>query len=185
MTLQIDIRITADEYYQLPEYEQHNLIQLIDGEVVIGVAAIPKHQFTVGEALFLFLQFAKQHGGKAYTSPIEVYLDKHNLYEPDVVYLAPNSRCIVEEKRLTGAPDLVVEVLSPSTAKYDRDKKFKAYEAHGVREYWIADPANAYLEVWQLKDSTFNKLGTFVAGDTFESLVLNGQTIVVKDMFEE
>jgi Uma2 family endonuclease len=184
MTLQIDTRLTADEYYQLPEYEQHNLIQLIDGEVVIGRAETPLHQLILGAILFRLKQLEKQYAGQVYHIPIEVYLDKHNVYEPDVVYLAPNSRCIVEEKRLTGAPDLVVEVLSPSTAKYDRAKKFKAYEAHGVREYWIADPANAYLEVWQLKDGAFDKLGIFVAGDTFESIVLNGQTIAVKEMFE-
>jgi Uma2 family endonuclease len=79
-------------------------------------------------------------------------MDEHNVYEPGVVYLVPHSRCIEEEKRLTGAPDLVVEVLSPGTAKHDHEKKFNAYQAHGMGEYWVADPANAYLEVWQLRD---------------------------------
>ncbi|MFN8373282.1 MAG: Uma2 family endonuclease [Anaerolineae bacterium] len=184
MTLEVTTRITAETYYQLPEYEHYNLIQLIDGEVVIGMAAIPKHQTVVGNAHVMLWLSAKQHGGKAFTSPIEVYLDQYNVYEPDVVYLAQNSRCVVEEKRLTGAPDLVVEVLSPSTAKVDRDKKFNAYQAHGVREYWIADPANAYLEVWVLRDALFVKSGTFVAGDTFECAVLNGQVIQVGAIFE-
>jgi Uma2 family endonuclease len=184
MTLEVKTRITAEEYYQLPEYAEHNLIQLIDGEVIISMAPIPFHQTVVGNTHVVFWLFAKQHGGRTYTSPIEVYLDQYNIYEPDVVYISPESRCVVEEKRLSGAPDLVVEVLSPSSVKHNREKKFNAYQAHGVQEYWIADPVNISLEVWILRDSLFVKVGTFVPGDTFESKVLKGQTIIVKDIFE-
>ena len=63
------------------------------------------------------MTIARKLGGKALTSPIEVYLDENNVFEPDVIYLKPDSQCTVGEKRLTGAPELVVEVLSPSTAK--------------------------------------------------------------------
>lgn len=183
MAVQTPARITAAEYYQLPEYAQHDLIQLIDGEVVIGVAPIPKHQDVVGDSFLLLKLFSKQHGGKAYVAPIEVYLDALNIYEPDLVYLAPNSRCVIEEKRLVGAPELVVEVLSAGTAKQDREKKFRAYQRHGVREYWIADPANIFFEVWVLRDDAFEKLGLFEPGDTFTSTVLGGESISVSALF--
>ena len=127
-------RINASDYYQLPEYEQHDLIQLIDGEFVIGMPPVLKHQDIVREILILLTLIARQVGGKACDSPIEVYLDDHNVFEPDVLYIKPDNLGIAQqdEKRIVGAPNLVVEVLSPSTAKFDRQDKYQAYEQHGV-----------------------------------------------------
>jgi Uma2 family endonuclease len=178
-------RITAADYYQLPEYSEHTLIQLIDGEVVIGVAPIPLHQMVVMSIAGLLWLYSKQYGGKTFTAPIEVYLDEHNIFEPDILYLAPETRCVIDPKRLVGPPDLVIEVLSPSTAKHDREQKFRAYEKHKVYEYWIVDPSNAYLEVWTLQGESFAKLGTFVTGDSFTSAVLKAQPVTVSTIFEE
>lgn len=184
MAVQPKIRITATEYFQSAEYDQHDLIQLIDGEVLVSVPPIPRYQAIVSEILFIFMTIAKQKGGKAFTSPIEVYLDDHNVYEPDVLYLVPNTTCQVGEKRLTGAPDLVVEVLSPSTAKFDRLEKYQAYEQYGVREYWIVDPVYSVLEVWTLEDATFKRQGVYAREDRFQSHVL-AEIVVVKDVFAE
>jgi Uma2 family endonuclease len=183
MAVQPITRMSAEDYYRLPEYASHDLIELIEGEVVIGVPPNTKHQSAVGETFFIFMTCAKTIGGKAFTAPIEVYLDVRNIFEPDVLYLAPDTKCIVEEKRLLGAPDLVVEVLSRSTAKNDREGKFNAYQKFGVREYWIIDPVNAYLEVYILNDEAFTKLGTFVVGDTFASPVLKNFEVNVSSIF--
>lgn len=174
-------RIQADTYYQLPEYEENTLIQLIDGEVVIGMAPIIKHQQIVMKIIALFIRIAEQKQGQVFTAPTEVYLDEFNVYEPDILYLTPDSNCAVTEKNLVGAPDLVVEVLSPSTAKYDRSTKFQAYQQHGVDEYWIVDPVHETVEVWQLTNNRFNLLGAFADGDTFTSRPL-GEDVVVKDL---
>lgn len=178
-------RINADEYYQLPEYEQHDLIQLINGEVVIGMPPILKHQAIVGEILFLLMTIARRINGKAFTSPVEIYLDQNNVYEPDVVFVAPDNLAITQqdEKRIIGAPNLVVEVLSPSTAKFDRHEKYQAYEQHGVDEYWIVDPLHETIEVWNLgDDGRYNRHGAFADDDTFESAVLS-ESISVKTIF--
>lgn len=174
-------RIQADTYYQLPAYQDNTLIQLIDGEVMIGMAPNVKHQKIVREIMFLFMTIAKQKQGEAFDSPTEVFLDEYNIYEPDVVYLTPDSNCAVTEKNLVGAPDLVVEVLSPSTAKHDRSAKFQAYQGHGVDEYWIVDPVHETIEVWQLESDRFNLLGAFSSGDTFASRPL-GEDVTVKDL---
>lgn len=178
-------RIAAEEYFQLAEYEQHDLIQLIDGEVISGMPPVPRHQSIVGEILFLFLTIVKAKGGKAFTSPIEVFLDQHNVFEPDVLFLRPDSRCEVGDKRLQGAPDLVVEVLSPGTAKHDRKQKFAAYEKHGVTEYWIVDPVHQVIEVWTTGDEdTFDGPHVYDGEDTFKSSVLDEQ-VEVKAIFRE
>ena len=178
------IRLHADDYYALPVYTQTDFIQLIDGEVLNPMPPIPKHQAIVGEILFLLMTIARKLGGKAFTSPIEVYLDEYNVYEPDVLYLSPESNCIIEEKRLRGAPELVVEVLSPSTAKYDRQEKYLGYEKHGVQEYWIVDSAHDTFEVWVLKNETFERQGVYAKEDSFQSSVL-GQEISLSTIFTE
>lgn len=176
-------RINASEYYQLLEYNQHDLIQLINGEVIIGMPPIPKHQAIVREFLVMLTLLARKIGGEAYDSPIEVYLDENNVYQPDVLYLASDSNCTVDEKRLTGAPNLVVEVLSPGTAKFDRHEKYQAYEKHGVNEYWIVDPLYEVVEVWNIgADDIYVRQGAFAGEDTFASIVL-GESISVKAIF--
>ncbi|MEM9954611.1 MAG: Uma2 family endonuclease [Chloroflexota bacterium] len=176
------VRITASDYFASDDYQNHDLIQLIDGEVIITMPPIPKHQFIVGEILYLLMTFARKLGGKAATSPIEVYLDENNVYEPDVVYLAPDSQCTVGEKRLRGAPELVVEVLSPGTARYDRQQKYKAYQKHGVKEYWIVDPVHQTIEVYVLKEEKFVRQDAYAIDDTFTSTVLDSE-ITVKPLF--
>lgn len=100
-----------------------------------------------------------------------------------MLYLTPDTRCSVGEKRLTGPPDLVVEVLSPGTAKFDRQGKYRAYERHGVHEYWIVDPLHDVLEVWVLEEGRFDRLGAYAVEDTFTSPTL-GETVTVKDIFK-
>jgi Uma2 family endonuclease len=182
MVSQSPVRVTAADYYNLPEYAQHDLIQLIDGEVSIGVPPTPRHQTIVGEILFLLLLAARKRGGRAFTAPVEVYLDAHNIFEPDVLYLGADSACRVEDKRLVGAPDLVVEVLSPGTARFDRQQKYAAYEQHGVREYWIVDPAHEVLEVWVWRDGSYTRMGVYAGEDTFDSAVLS-EPVSVRAIF--
>lgn len=176
-------RITTTDYFKSADYEQHDLIQLIDGEVIFDMPPIPKHQRIVREILILLSLIARQKGGEALSSPIEVYLDENNVYEPDVLYLTENSQCIVGEKRLRGAPELIVEVLSPSTAKYDRQQKYHAYEKHSVAEYWIVDPVHETIEVWTLnQDGKFERRGAYADDDSFKSVTLN-ENIDVKVIF--
>lgn len=182
MGQQISTHMTAVEYYALDAYEEHDLIQLINGEVYIGMPPLPAHQAIVGEILFLLLGIAKQQGGRAFTAPIEVYLDETNVFQPDVLYIAPDGVCQVEDKRLRGAPDLVVEVLSPSTAKFDRHEKYLAYEKHGVREYWIVDPLYQVIEVWTYSIEGFVRQGAYAGEEAFASTVLK-QAIQVQALF--
>ena len=183
MAEQVRTRLTAADYYRLPDYAQHDLIQLIDGEVILSMPPVPRHQAIAGEILFFLMTIAKKRSGRAFTAPIEVYLDEHNSFEPDVLYLSSDTACQVGEKRLIGAPDLVVEVLSPRTAKFDRQEKYQAYERHGVREYWIVDPVHETIEMWSLREGHFDRQGAYGREDTFQSSVLN-ETISVDPFFE-
>jgi Uma2 family endonuclease len=180
-------RIRTEDYYQLPEYAQHDLIQLINGEVVIGTIPVLKHQGIVREILMLFTLHARQNGGETFGYMTEVYLDEYNSFEPDVLYICPDNLTITQQddKRIVGTPDLVVEVLSPSTAKYDRQEKYEAYQQHGVSEYWIVDPAHEVVEVWTLGEGgQFVRGGAYGSADSFKSAVL-GETVAVKAIFND
>jgi Uma2 family endonuclease len=111
-------------------------------------------------------------------------MDAENVPQPDVLWVVPESQCVPEgTKRLRGAPDLIVEVLSPGTARLDKSTKFLLYERHGVREYWIADPKHRQLEVWTLVNGEYMQQGVYRPDETFVSVVLGGTAIAVKALF--
>ena len=175
-------RIRADEFYQLPEYTDDARIELIDAEVFHLMPIRLKHQLIAGAIHVILWLHAAQNGGRAYQAPTEIYLDDENIYQPDVFYLKPDTACVEQETRVVGAPDLVVEVLSPSTAKRDRQEKYAAYEKHGTGEYWIVDPAHDVLEVWTRQDGKFQRLGAYGPDDTLKSPLLS-QDVSLKTIF--
>ncbi|MBZ0282687.1 MAG: Uma2 family endonuclease [Anaerolineae bacterium] len=173
------VRITAADYFQLPD--SMRLVELLDGEIIRHSLNTPVHQRCVGQSMFLIGDLIPN--GEVFIAPIGVQFDDLNAPEPDVVWVAEGSPCIVEEKSLIGPPDLIVEVLSPGTTRQDRKQKFALYERHGVREYWIVDPIDRYIEVYQNHDKQFTQQGIFEPGETFDSAVLGGKTVEVSKLF--
>ena len=171
MADQAQTRMTAAEFFQLPET---NLpLQLLNGEVIEMTAPELDHQDVVGNLFVLFRRAAAALGGKAYVAPVDVEFDAENVVQPDVFLLLPDSRCQpVGTQRLSGAPDLIAEVLSPSTARLDRKVKFRLYERYGVREYWIVEPRDQMVTVWQHREDGFVLLDVYSLDETFLSAIL-------------
>jgi Uma2 family endonuclease len=174
-------RLTAAEFLTLPE---SNLpTELLEGEIIMALAPTVNHQRLVARFYDLVKKLAA--GGEVLFSPIDVWLDDENVVQPDVMWVAPGSSCVVVENRYwQGAPDLVVEVFSAGTARTDKGKKFKLYEKYGTREYWMADPGEQYLEVWRREEERFQLVGVFGPEETFISALLGGQTISVGEVFK-
>lgn len=173
-------RMTSAEFLALPE---SNLpMELLNGEILMVPAPSISHQLVTGNT-FLAVHTLKPDG-VAMFAPTDVSFDDENTVQPDVLWCsAQNKHCIrIEDQYWQGAPDLIVEVLSPGTGRQDKNAKFKLYEKHGVREYWIADPVHKVLEVWQLQDGRYVFHGAFGPEDTFESAVL-GKPIEVSKIF--
>jgi len=162
-------RMTAAAFRQLPETTQPT--ELIHGELIVSPSPISSHQRLV-QRIFGLIQ-AHMPGGEAMLAPMDVYLDDENVLQPDVFWLAADSRCVEREGYFYGAPELVVEVVSPASGTRDRRDKFDLYEAHGAREYWLADPAAQHVEVWQRQGERFARLGVFTEGGTFRSSALD------------
>ncbi len=174
-------RISADEFATMPDFDAP-YAELIEGEIVLAGGASDSHQ---GKSLDLvrFLSANVQQGTLRF-APLSVRLDEINLFEPDIFWIAPdNTRCaLLDERTWSGAPDLVIEILSPSTARRDRDQKYRAYESADVREYWMVEPDADFLEVYLLEDGKFHRLGVYGFGETFESPVL-GIAVPVDSLF--
>ena len=115
--------------------------EIIDGELYVNAAPAPNHQQIVFNLVLELGLYRREHGGiKVLPSPIDVLLELHSVVEPDIIILKTDRLPLVGSKNVQGAPDLVIEVLSPSNRRMDEMTKRKLYERTGVDEYWIVDP---------------------------------------------
>jgi Uma2 family endonuclease len=169
-----------ERFVNLPDNADKRF-ELINGKPTFRASHTPGHQLLVGNMSYLLRQLVPN--GRVCIAPSEVYLDDQNLPQPDVLWIAENSKCVIAKKRLEGPPDLVVEVLSPSTAHYDKTFKFLLYEKYGVREYWLVEPAKRQVEVWKLAGAKYAEQGIFGEDETFDSAVLGGKTVEVSAIF--
>ena len=103
--------------------------------------------------------------------------------QPDLVFVSKDREHVVTPANIQGAPDLVVEILSPSTASMDKTTKRGLYAEHGVREYWIADPAAQTVAVMLLRDGGFEEVGSYGLEDTLTSPTLEGLTLELSRVF--
>ena len=138
---------TIDEIYALPEGVH---AELIDGQIYYMAAPTRQHQEITGEMYLAVANYIKAHGGscKVYIPPFAVFLfgDDSTYLEPDLTVVCNPDK--LDDRGCVGAPDWVVEVLSPSTAKVDCILKMMKYRMAGVREYWIIDPKNRTVTVF-------------------------------------
>lgn len=146
-------RTMMDVFKSLPEGTR---IQLIENNLVISPEPLDRHQLVISEVFPDFaIHVRKNKLGTCRVAPYDVYLDKNNAFQPDIVFISNDRIKFIEEDGLHGAPDLVIEVLSPSTAKYEVSEKKEAYEKAGVKEYWIIDPIDNIT------------IGYYLAGDEY------------------
>lgn len=173
-------KMTAKEFKQLPETNQ--FIELLDGDVIMSPAPKNAHQAAVLSIATFFKINAV--GGQTVIAPMDVYFDDYNVAQPDIFWVSnEGSQCSLgDDGYWHGASDLVVEVLSPSTALKDRGIKFNLYEQYGVREYWLVDTEAKFIEVYRLDAGKFARLGAFGAGQNFVSEVLSQLTVNVDDL---
>lgn len=172
-------RLTAADYFARPE--TNRIEELIDGEIIVAAGATIKHQLVNGNLYVLVRSLMP--GGKPFHPPTAILFDDENVVEPDVIWLSDENIGKLKEQYIDGAPDLLIEVFSPSTAKRDKEYKFTLYEKYGVREYWMVDPVNRYVEVYVLQEGVFMRQGVYGEGDTFTSPVLGDKAVEVRQVF--
>jgi Uma2 family endonuclease len=130
--------------------EDGRLYEAIAGDVYVTPAPKPRHGRIAVNLLHALLRLlVEPRHGQLFTAPIGVeFPDSEEGVQPDILFIAKERLDIIGEDWIRGAPDLVIEILSPSTAKRDRTLKLNLYQRQGVAEYWIVDPETKTVEVW-------------------------------------
>lgn len=133
-----------------------NRHEVINGRHYMNPAPSPDHQ-TVSKHLQYFLYTLVELGrlGKVFNAPIDVQLGEFDIVQPDLVVLLNASKAVITKTRIKGPPELVVEILSPSSSKHDAKLKRQLYEQSGVREYWIVDPKRECVDQLVLQSGTY------------------------------
>jgi|688.fasta_scaffold1036610_1 Uma2 family endonuclease len=146
-------RTILQAYRCLPE---GTMAQLIQNQIIMSPAPLDRHQqisLELSSELFYFVK--KNKLGAVREAPYDVYLDEKNAFQPDILFVSNENIHLIKKDGLHGAPDLVIEILSPSNSKYDLKVKKDVYEQYGVKEYWIVDPEDKSVTGYTLKDGVF------------------------------
>ena len=176
------VRFTYEDYCQLPDDKRY---ELIDGEFY-EMAPSPSsvHQWASFTLARLMADFVYRLAlGVVYVAPYDVILSDNDTMQPDILFVAEGRRDIITQRACEGAPDLVVEVLSPSTSSRDLGLKRERYARFGVREYWIVDPVARSIEVLVLENGAFVSKGIYTGEVSPESSVLPGFGFTVQGVF--
>lgn len=173
---------TYHEYASLPPDGQR--YEILEGVLYMAPAPTVVHQRAVGRVFYYLMMHVELAGqGQVLQSPLDVELAATMVVQPDVVVVLPARAEIITLQRLVGAPDLVVEVISPGTAGYDRREKQDAYAQAGVTEYWLVDPYAETVEVLTLVQERYHSLGVFGEDTILPTQVLPSFPVPVTQLF--
>ena len=174
-------RLTYEDYANTPDDERY---ELIDGELIMVPGPNMPHQGNQSKLGWRMAAFAERRElGAVFFSDTDVVLSDTEVVKPDLLFVSKERENIITYDNIQGAPDLVVEILSPSTSRRDWNDKRELYAEHGVREYIVMDPSNRIVWRLSLKDGALEIEQTYYEGDTIESSVLEGFTVAVNDIF--
>ena len=180
-TTQGAVRQTYKDYCATPDDERY---ELLNGNLMMVPAPNRKHQEVLGRLYVELSRFNQEHQlGKVYVAPFDVFLSDTDVVQPDVLFISRAREHTLTDENVRGAPDLVIEILSPSTADRDLGYKHDLYGRHGVLEYWIVDPMGETVAVHRQGDGRLEVAETLGRGDTLRTALLNGLQLKLDDVF--
>jgi Uma2 family endonuclease len=159
-------------------------IQLVDGTLVMDPSPTRTHQESSLKVTLLLAPFVRARRlGKVYFAPLDVYLSDHNVFQPDVIFVSNERAMIIAEDGIYGAPDLVIEILSPSSLRRDRVQKQRVYQATGVKEFWIIDPGAASIQIFNFLPDAAVAVCTLSGRDSYLTPLFPGLKINTSKLF--
>lgn len=172
---------TYEEYFQLDDGKRY---EIINGELIdVTPGRPPIHQKVSGNLLMTIMEYLNQHNnGRLLPGPIDVKFDETNVVQPDLLVVTNENEDILKERAIDGPPDIMIEIISPTSIVYDRKTKFELYLKFGVPEYWIVDPAYPSIEVYQLQDGKYEDVSFAAKTGEVESSIFKGLKVHVEDI---
>ena len=183
-------RYTLEEFWALPEREDHARYNLIGGQLFMVPPPNPPHGDLAGRLTFALVTFIGNNKieGMVHHPPEPIYVDAESstYLEPDMMFVSAALRQRMGSKRTSA--DIVFEYLSRSTAVYDRTTKADTYLALGVRELWLVDPVTLTIEVRhpkEIRDTRVWEIYQYSEGEHAKSRVLEGWEVLVDEIFQD
>ena len=176
-------KLTCQDYFDLdaPEGARY---ELIDGVLIMVASPNRGHQRSSIVLGSRMLTFADERDlGWVFGAPFDVLFSDTDVVQPDLLFVSKEREEIITPANVQGAPDLVVEIISPSSSRRDWRDKRELYARHGVKEYWIIDPINRVIWLMLLRRGVLEIVGTYGEGDTVSSTALAGFSVKVDDIF--
>ena len=184
-----EMRYTFADYL---EWEGNERLELLDGEPLMQATPHRIHQKVSAALARLIGNYLEGKQCEVYPAPFTVRLfeqdgdapeDVQTVFEPDISVICDKSK--LDRYGCKGAPDLVIEILSPSTRRIDQWLKFQQYQRAGVREYWIVDPERKNVQVFLLEGKFLQLREMYEAADVAKVHVLDGCVIELSRVFTE
>ncbi|MGH7857934.1 MAG: Uma2 family endonuclease [Candidatus Binatia bacterium] len=146
--------LTYEDYCELPE--DGNRYEILDGELFVSPAPVPLHQTVSANLEWILMRHVREHRlGHVLHAPLDLLLERTTVAQPDVLFIRAGRESIVTDRAIEGAPDLVVEILSPSTSRKDRTTKASLYARFGIDHYWILDPDERAFELYERQGAAY------------------------------
>ncbi len=174
-------RLTYQDYANLEGDERY---ELLDGELILVGSPNRDHQSVNLRLASRMLSFVDENDlGWVYGAPFDVLFTDTDVVQPDILFISREREHILTPANVQGAPDLIVEILSPSSSTRDWRAKRELYSDHGVREYWIVDPTNRIVSILLPQDGVLEIDQTHTEDDTATSTVLEGFSVSLDTIF--
>jgi Uma2 family endonuclease len=174
--------LTYEDYCALPDDGLR--YEIIEGALFAEPSPRPTHQEVAFRLATLLDAHVRTRGlGKVYIAPVDVILDRRAVMVPDLIFIARDRLGIVTERGVEGAPDLIVEILSPGTARRDRVAKRNEYARYGVRHYWLVDPEAKTLEALEFAEGAYRLLAAVVGEADFRPVLFPELTISLLELW--
>ncbi len=176
-------KLTYEQFRQLPEDGRR--YELIRGEVHLTPSPTTKHQFIVNNLDLSLSNYLRANPlGDVAIAPLDVRLSSDTAVQPDLIFVSNANAGIILEEYIAGAPDLVVEVLSPSTAAHDRATKLALYAEAGVPEVWFIDPQAKTVEILKLQGRKYLVDSILAKDQSLTSSLFPRWELPLKDLFD-
>jgi Uma2 family endonuclease len=174
-------KFTYTKYLQLDDDKR---FEIIDGELFdMSPAPSLKHQAFSRNLRRLVMDYVYANKlGHVFNAPSDVRFDELNVVQPDLIFISHANEGILSERNISGSPDLLVEILSPSTFHHDQERKKALYEKFGVKEFWVVDPANEVIEIFSLNAKKYELLAFASQKGTVDSTVLKGFSVAIEQI---
>jgi Uma2 family endonuclease len=186
-----DRRLLHYTYADYLNWDFEEIVELIKGKIFTKAAAPNRrHQEVSGNLSARLWNYLKNHPCKVYTAPFDVRFSRNSEYskidsvvQPDICVICDLTK--LDSKGCFGAPDLIVEILSPGNSRVEVQNKYELYQEYGVREYWVVHPTDCTLLIYTLLDGKFIPSKLFTSGDRITSIVLPGFELDLEEVFKE